>query len=226
MVPDRMTPEIEYRFCPKRYKPRDSMELFNIRDADLLSLDEAASKASERAGKKVSPADFLRAAAHGRISLLAIVRATARVQKHDGGVFCNAGTENKNIVPAQSIQELPYSACLHLANTGHASWRTFESRESVADALADKRAHGESQPVKWLAGFLSSGYDHAAYTVASLADGEPDSGLIFRTAGYLGTTCERWPICSPRVTRRTLPKPCLGLALAAARQALRPRLDG
>ncbi|MCK0509161.1 hypothetical protein [Aromatoleum anaerobium] len=91
-----------------------------------VTLDEAAREASKHSGQEVTVADFLRAAARGEIRLRAIVHASAKVQKHDGGIFCNQGQPDENTVPKGAIPTLPLTACGHLAGTGRASWRTFD----------------------------------------------------------------------------------------------------
>ena len=96
---------------------------------DVLTLEDAAKFASKHAGKEVTPSDFLRAAGRGQIRLKAIVHRTAKVQRHDGGIYCNKGQENENMAPAGAIAPLPQSACEHLAATGRASWRTFDGFE-------------------------------------------------------------------------------------------------
>ena len=96
---------------------------------DVLELAEAAAMASIHAGATVTIKDFLRAAGRGEIFLKAIIHNTAKVQSHDGGIYCNAGQENENIAPAGAVLTLPLTACQHLATTGRASWRTFDGFE-------------------------------------------------------------------------------------------------
>ncbi len=97
-----------------------------IYETDPITLDEAATFASRHAGAEITPADFLRAAARGEITLRAVVHREAKLQKHDGGIYCNQGTPTENTVPKGCIPNLPLSACQQLANTGRASWRTFD----------------------------------------------------------------------------------------------------
>lgn len=120
-----------------------------ITDTDLLTLEEAARDACRHSGQDVSVNDFLRAAARGEITLRAIVHASAKVEKFDGGIFCNQGEATENIVPKGAIPTLPLVACLQLANVGSARWRTFDGFEIVEGDLC-------------------------RFTVATLADGEPD----------------------------------------------------
>ena len=82
----------------------------------------------------VTIGDFLRAAGRGEITLRAIVHTAAKVQKHDGGIYCNGGQENENRVPAGAIATLPLTACQHLANAGRASWRTFDGFDERIEA--------------------------------------------------------------------------------------------
>ena len=98
-----------------RLNPRAEWRGGNVADRDLLTLDEAARQASRHAGKEVTPADFLRAAAHGEIPLHAIARRAAKVQRIDGGILFNKGRVNENTVPAGSLPTLPVTACQHLA---------------------------------------------------------------------------------------------------------------
>ncbi len=124
--------EIKYSFPMfSRLEPRTEWRGGRITDIDVLPLEEAARMASKHAGQEVTPADFLRAAGRGEISLHAVVHRTARVRAHDGGVYCNKGTPNENIVPAGCIPILPLTACKHLADTGRASWRTFDGFEEI-----------------------------------------------------------------------------------------------
>lgn len=118
-------------------------------DTDVLTLDEAARMASRHAEQEVSVADFFRAAGRGEIVLRAVVHRTAKVQRYNGGVYCNKGSENENVVPSGSIPTLPLTACQHLAAGGRASWRTFDGYEEVDGTLM-------------------------RYTEAMLTDDEPD----------------------------------------------------
>lgn len=98
-----------------------------VADTDLLSLREAASMASRHAGVEVSAGDILRAAARGEILLRAVVHRRGKVFKAGGGACINAGhPADENAIPAGSIPTLPLVACEHLANAGHATWRTFD----------------------------------------------------------------------------------------------------
>jgi predicted DNA-binding protein (UPF0251 family) len=119
----------------ERLTPRTPWEGGRMVDTDVLTLAEAASMATKHAGEPVTIGDFLRAAARGEITLRAIVHRTAKVQKHDGGIYCNGGQENENRVPARAIATLPLTACQHLAAAGRASWRTFDGFELVEGVL-------------------------------------------------------------------------------------------
>ncbi|PZP34391.1 MAG: hypothetical protein DI603_05390 [Roseateles depolymerans] len=133
----------------ERFEPTTEWVGGYLRETDPVTLARAAKLASQHAGVPIEPDDFLHAAANGEIALRAVVHRSARVQREGGGVLCNAGTSNENIVPANAIPTLPLSACKALAATGRASWRTFDSF-----ALHD----GELQ----------------RFTSGRLADGEPD----------------------------------------------------
>ncbi len=154
----------EYRYPMfERLEPRTPWAGGRITDTDLLTLEDAASMATKHAGEPVTIGDFLRAAARGEIPLKAIVHHAAKVQKHDGGVLFNAGSENENVVPAGSIPTLPLTACAHLAATNRASWRTFDGFEKD-DAGTMLR-----------------------YTKGMLVDGEPDFETVptdCRVTGY------------------------------------------
>ena len=119
----------------ERLEPRTPFQGGRITENDVLDLPEAARFASVHAGTEITPADFLRAAGRGEITMRAIVHQTARLQKIGGGVYCNAGQPNENTAPKNSILTLPLTACQHLAATGRASWREFESFESVDGVL-------------------------------------------------------------------------------------------
>lgn len=106
-----------------------------LADTDVVTLGEAAQFASRHAGVEVSIGDILRASSRGQIPLRAVVHRRAKVQKFDGGVYCNKSEVNENFVPKGSIPTLPLSACQQLANTGHASWRTFDGFEEVDGEL-------------------------------------------------------------------------------------------
>lgn len=129
---DAMTENTYYFEMYERLQPRTEWR-GGIEPEDTLpqTLNEAARLASGHAGVEITPADFLQAASRGQIALRAIVHRHAKVQASDGGVFCNAGTENENIVPAGSIPTLPLTACEHLAATGRAKWRTFDGRKEI-----------------------------------------------------------------------------------------------
>ena len=118
-----------------RLEPRTPWAGGRMVDTDVLTLAEAASMATKHAGEPVTIGDFLRAAARGEITLRAIVHTAAKVQKHDGGIYCNGGQENENRVPAGAIATLPLTACQHLAAAGRASWRTFDGFEMVDGVL-------------------------------------------------------------------------------------------
>ena len=119
----------------ERLTPRTPWAGGRMVDTDVLTLAEAASMATKHAGEPVTIGDFLRAAARGEITLRAIVHTAAKVQKHDGGIYCNGGQENENRVPAGAIATLPLTACKHLAAAGRASWRTFDGFELVEGVL-------------------------------------------------------------------------------------------
>ena len=119
----------------ERLTPRTPWAGGRMVDTDVLTLAEAASMATKHAGEPVTIGDFLRAAGRGEITLRAIVRTAAKVQKHDGGIYCNGGQENENRVPAGAIATLPLTACQHLAAAGRASWRTFDGFELVEGVL-------------------------------------------------------------------------------------------
>lgn len=146
----------------ERLEPRSEWNGGRITNVDVLTLEEAAQMASKHAWQEITIADFLRAAGRGEITLHAIVHRTAQVRAHDGRVFCNAGQENQNIVPAGCIVILPLTACQHLANIGHASWRTFDGFKDADGA-------------KW------------RYAKGILLDGEPDFQTVpadCRVTGY------------------------------------------
>lgn len=115
----------------ERLQPHSEWRGGRLADTDLLTLEEAAAFASKHAGEEITARDFLRAAGRGEITLRAIVHRAAKVRKHDGGVYCNKGEPNENIVPAGCIANLPLTACQRLANAGRASWRTFDSFEAI-----------------------------------------------------------------------------------------------
>ena len=122
--------EISYQYPMfERLQPRSEWRGGRLADTDVLTLEEAAAFASKHAGEEITARDFLRAAGRGEITLRAIVHRAAKVRKHDGGVYCNKGEPNENIVPEGCIANLPLTACQHLANAGRASWRTFDGFE-------------------------------------------------------------------------------------------------
>ena len=125
-----------------RLEPRTPWAGGRMVDTDVLTLAEAASMATKHAGEPVTIGDFLRAAARGEITLRAIAHTAAKVQKHDGGIYCNGGQENENRVPAGAIATLPLTACKHLAAAGRASWRTFDGFEMV-DGVLQRYTKGE-----------------------------------------------------------------------------------
>lgn len=118
-----------------RLEPRLPFKGGRITETDVLDLTEAAKFASVHAGAEITPADFLRAAGRGEITLRAIVHQTAKLERVGGGVYCNAGHPNENTAPKNSILNLPLSACSQLAATGRASWREVESFESIDGVL-------------------------------------------------------------------------------------------
>lgn len=132
-----------------RLEPETPWQVGRVADTDVLSLDDAARFASKQAGTEILPADFLRAASRGEISLKAIVHHGAKLKKHDGGIYCNQGLPTENTTPKGAIPTLPLSACQQLANAGRASWRTYDGFESVDGELM-------------------------RFTIATLDDGEPD----------------------------------------------------
>lgn len=119
----------------ERIQPRTKWRGGRITDVDVLTLDEAARMASKHAGEDVTVADFLRAAGRGEITLRAIVHRSAKVRRCSGGICCNKGTEDENVVPGGSIPTLPLTACQHLATGGRASWRTFDGFETINGTL-------------------------------------------------------------------------------------------
>lgn len=126
----------DYQFSMfERLEPRTPFQGGRITDTDILTLTEAAKFASVHAGSEITPADFLRAAGRGEITLRAIVHQTAKLQKIGGGVYCNEKQSNENTVPKRSIPNLPLSACTQLAATGRASWRTFDGFEQIEGIL-------------------------------------------------------------------------------------------
>lgn len=118
-----------------RLVPKTPFRGGRIADTDLLNLSEAARFASVHAGTEITPADFLRAAGRGEITLRAIVHQTAKLQKIGGGVYCNAGQPNENTAPKGSILNLPLTVCKQLATTGLASWREFDGFERIEGIL-------------------------------------------------------------------------------------------
>ena len=126
----------------ERLTPRTPWAGGRMTDTDVLTLADAASMATKHAGEPVTIGDFLRAAGRGEITLRAIVHTAAKVQKHDGGIYCNGGQENENRVPAGAIATLPLTACQHLAAAGRASWRTFDGFEMV-DGVLQRYTKGE-----------------------------------------------------------------------------------
>lgn len=116
----------------ERLEPRSEFKGGRIVDTDLLTLTEAASMATRHAGEPVNVGDILRAAGRGEILLRAIIHRRAKLQSHDGGICCNEGhPTDQNVAPAGCIPTLPLSACQHLANTGRASWRTFDGYTEI-----------------------------------------------------------------------------------------------
>ena len=119
----------------ERLTPRTPWAGGRMTDTDVLTLADAASMATKHAGEFVTTGDILRAAARGEITLRATVHRTTKVQKHDGGIYCNGEQENENKVPAGAIATLPLTACQHLAAAGRASWRTFDGFDMVDGVL-------------------------------------------------------------------------------------------
>jgi hypothetical protein len=145
-----------------RLEPTSNWKVSRISDTDILNLKEASKMASQHANIEISENDFLRAAGRGEILLRAIVHSRAKVHSTDGGVFCNAGQPDENVIPAGSIPTLPLTACQHLAATGCAAWRTFDGFETV-----------DSTSMR--------------YTKGALLDGEPDFETVpddCRVTGY------------------------------------------
>lgn len=113
----------------ERLYPRTAWKGGRITHTDVLPLAEAAAEASRHADTLITPADFLRAASRGEITMRAIVHKSAKVEKHDGGIYCNQGEQTENTVPKGAIPTLPIEACVQLANTGRATWRSFDGFE-------------------------------------------------------------------------------------------------
>lgn len=133
-----------------------------ITDTDVLTLDEAAKYACKHAGTdEITTADFLRAAARGEITLRAIVHREAKLQKHDGGIYCNQGETTENTVPKGAIATLPLSACGQLASVGCASWRTLDGFEQIDGELM-------------------------RFTVATLIDNEPNFETVLADCRVTG----------------------------------------
>lgn len=155
--------EISYQFpMYARLKPHtQQFKGGRIDDTDKLPLDEAAVFASKHAGTEITPADFLRAAARGEITLRAIVHREAKLQKHDGGIYCNQGEQTENTVPKGCIPNLPLSACQQLATAGRASWRTFDGFEQIDGELM-------------------------RFTIATLLDSEPDFETVLSDCRVIG----------------------------------------
>ena len=172
-----------------RLEPRTPWAGGRMVDTDVLTLAEAASMATKHAGEPVTIGDFLRAAARGEITLRAIVHTAAKVQKHDGGIYCNGGQENENRVPAGAIATLPLTACQHLAAAGRASWRTFDGFELVEGVL---QRYTKGELVAGEPDFETvpddcrvMGYDvHALadeYTAPEAAQAEPQAAPVVNT---------------------------------------------
>ena len=199
--------EIKYSFPMfSRLEPRTEWRGGRITDIDVLPLEEAARMASKHAGQEVTPADFLRAAGRGEISLHAVVHRTARVRAHDGGVYCNKGTPNENIVPAGCIPILPLTACKHLADTGRASWRTFDGFEEI---------HGV--PMRYAQGLLTAEEPDfetvpadcrvTGYNVRALADtfcdevpppAQPQAAAPAPVVAESASNAQAWTIAKPQ----------------------------
>ncbi len=188
----------------ERLTPRTPWAGGRMVDTDVLTLAEAASMATKHAGEPVTIGDFLRAAGRGEITLRAIVHRTAKVQKHDGGIYCNGGQENENRVPAGAIATLPLTACKHLAAAGRASWRTFDGFEMV-DGVLQRYTKGEL--VAGEPDFETvtddcrvMGYDvHALadeYTAPEAAQAEPQAAPAINTKAKRRTW---WDVSSPYI---------------------------
>lgn len=130
-------------------------------EADTLTLDDAAKFATKHAGTEVTESDFCRAAARGEIVMRAIVHNDAKVQKFDGGIYCNSGKPNENLIVKGAIPTLPISACRQLANAGQASWRTMDGYATVSG-------------------------EFVRYEIARLADDEPDYITTLRDCRVTG----------------------------------------
>ena len=172
-----------------RLEPRTPWAGGRMVDTDVLTLAEAASMATKHAGEPVTIGDFLRAAGRGEITLRAIVHTAAKVQKHDGGIYCNGGQENENRVPAGAIATLPLTACQHLAAAGRASWRTFDGFELVEGVLQrytkGELVAGEPDFETVTDDCRVMGYDvHALadeYTAPEAAQAEPQAAPVVNT---------------------------------------------
>lgn len=178
----------------ERLTPRTPWAGGRMTDTDVLTLADAASMATKHAGEPVTIGDFLRAAGRGEITLRAIVRTAAKVQKHDGGIYCNGGQENENRVPAGAIATLPLTACQHLAAAGRASWRTFDGFEIVDGVLL-------------------------RYTKGELVAGEPDFETVpddCRVVGYdVHALADEY--CAPEdAPQAATPAPVAGIATNSA----------
>lgn len=172
-----------------RLQPRTPWAGGRMVNTDVLTLADAACMATKHAGEPVTIGDFLRAAARGEITLRAIVHRAAKVRKHDGGVYCNRGEPNENIVPRGCIANLPLTACQHLANAGRASWRTFDSFEErngmlmryTKGMLTDDEPDFETVPDDCRV----MGYDvHALadeYTAPEATQAEPKAAPVMNT---------------------------------------------
>ena len=183
-----------------RLEPRTPWAGGRMVDTDVLTLAEAASMATKHAGEPVTIGDFLRAAARGEITLRAIVHTAAKVQKHDGGIYCNGGQENENRVPAGAIATLPLTACQHLAAAGRASWRTFDGFEMVEGVLQRyTKGHvvaGEPDFETVPEDCRVVGYDvHALadeYTAPEATQAEPQAAPV---ASQEQRQADRWQLC-------------------------------
>ena len=164
----------------KRLEPVNAWRGGRIANSDLLTLAEAANEASKHAGEEITAADFLRAASRGEIALHAIVHAIAKVEKYDGGIYCNQGMPTENSIPKGAIPTLPLDACMQLANTGTASWRTFEGFDYDGDG------------------------DWCRFDIAWLEDGEPDFETVAndcRVTGYdVHALADQWLTASNPVS--------------------------
>lgn len=188
-----------------RLEPRTEWRGSRITHTDILTLQEAAAFATKHAGEEITPGDFVRAAGRGEITLRAFVHRAAQVQKHDGGIYCNRGKENENMVPAGSIATLPLSACQHLANAGRASWRTFDGFKKIDGVLM-------------------------RYAEAMLADDEADFETVSddcRVTGYdVHALADAFDVRAPDEPQAATPAPVVAESASSAPFVPRPTATG